>query len=292
MDNSGNFIIAWGDGRNGGEDIYAQRYSSDGTALGNNFKVNDKGIGGNSPSIATDNSGHFVITWEDDRNGDDDIYAQRYSSDGTTLGENFKVNDGHGSSHPRDPAISADNNGNFVIMWVDDRKGDSDIFAQRYLRDGTTLGENFRVTNTSHKNQFSPDVKLWNGLIYTTWVDNRAGGTGYDIWANVLDWDNPTVGIGDKEQSLSPSTYILNQNYPNPFNPSTTINYSIPKQSYVAIKVFDLQGRTIATLVNKEQLQGHHLLKFNATGFTSGIYFYALFIDNNLTETKRMLYMK
>ena len=108
----------------------------------------------------------------------------------------------------------------------------------------------------------------------------------------MLDWENPTVGICDKQQSLSPSTYILNQNYPNPFNPSTTIDYSIPKQSYVAIKVFDLQGRTVATLVNKEQPQGHHQTKFNATGLTSGVYFYTLLVDNNRIETKRMLYMK
>ena len=92
-DDSGNFVITWEDARNG---IYAQRYSSDGAALGNNFKVSDdpEDEGQMSPSIAMENSGNFVIAWEDERSGwDYDIYAQRYSSDGTALGSNFKVHE-------------------------------------------------------------------------------------------------------------------------------------------------------------------------------------------------------
>jgi len=182
-DGSGNFVITWTDTRNGEWDIYTQRYLSDGTALGSNFKVNDDEVyaAQRSPSISTDENGNFVITWHVVRNGDWDIYAQRYSSDGNPLGTNFKVNQDQAHSHH---SISTDNSGNFVITWMDD----NGIYAQRYSGDGAAVGSNFRVTHPSNKGQNSPKVKLWNNRIYTTWADNRVGGTGYDIWANVLNW--------------------------------------------------------------------------------------------------------
>ncbi|MFX0052270.1 MAG: hypothetical protein ACFE8U_13380 [Candidatus Hermodarchaeota archaeon] len=85
-----------------------------------------------SPSIFTNGSGNFVITWADDRNGNSDICAQRYSSDGNALGINFKVNDDQGSMDQDSPSISTNGSGNFVITWADDRNGNSDIYAQRY----------------------------------------------------------------------------------------------------------------------------------------------------------------
>jgi len=75
-------------------------------------------------------------------------------------------------------------------------------------------------------------------------------------------------------------TSIFCKNYPNPFNPSTTINYSIPKQSNVALRVFDLLGREVATLVNNKQPQGNYELEFDATELKSGLYFYRLEAEN------------
>nr|NQU89854.1 hypothetical protein [Bacteroidota bacterium] len=97
-DGNGNYVITWMDGRiEWNFDIYAQIYLSDGTTLGNNFKVNDDEGGTGSqyvPDIAVDPNLNFVITWIDKRNGWEwDIYAQRFSNDGTALGNNFKVND-------------------------------------------------------------------------------------------------------------------------------------------------------------------------------------------------------
>lgn len=166
MDGSGNFVVTWQDQRNrnlkspgfSNEDIYAQRYASDGTPLGGNFKVNDDP--GNeddyrrefqtSPSISMARNGNFVITWEDTRNGyeNKDIYAQRYASDGTVLGSNFRVNDDQGSKEQIHASISLDGSGNFVITWWDSRNGyQDDIYAQRYTSDGTALGRNFRVND-------------------------------------------------------------------------------------------------------------------------------------------------
>jgi len=205
-DSQGNFIITWYDYRNGDADIYAQRYDASGTVIGANFKVNDDP--GTEyqylPSIASDRQGNFIIAWYDYRNGDGgaDIYAQRYNSSGYTVGVNSLINDDTTSFNHINPAVSFDYQGNYIISWEDYRNGDADVYAQRYENSGDKLGNNFLLSNTNQKLQILPDVKLRNGNIYNTWQDSKAGGTGYDIWANILDWNY--LGLSTPAQ-VSPS---------------------------------------------------------------------------------------
>ncbi|MBK8552910.1 MAG: T9SS type A sorting domain-containing protein [Ignavibacteria bacterium] len=88
-----------------------------------------------------------------------------------------------------------------------------------------------------------------------------------------------------------PSQFILNQNYPNPFNPSTVIRYSLTANGFINLKVFDYLGREITTLVNEKQNAGTYEVDFNASGLSSGIYFYTMSADG-FTETKRMILLK
>lgn len=85
--------------------------------------------------------------------------------------------------------------------------------------------------------------------------------------------------------------FELFQNYPNPFNPATKIKYKIPEQSFVSLKIYDLLGNIISTLVDEIKPRGDYGVEFNATGLSSGPYFYQLVIDNYL-ETKKMLYLR
>ncbi len=87
----------------------------------------------------------------------------------------------------------------------------------------------------------------------------------------------------------------LSQNYPNPFNPSTLINYSIPDNSTVSIKIYDMTGREVRTLVNSYQAPGSYSVKFDAANLSSGIYFYVLRANsgkNEITKTMRMILTK
>jgi hypothetical protein len=93
------------------------------------------------------------------------------------------------------------------------------------------------------------------------------------------------------ELSLSPSSFVLHQNYPNPFNPSTTISFRIPSRSFVSLKVFDLIGRMVSTLINEDQNIGTHFVTFNGTNLPSGIYFYRLHAGSFL-ETQKLVLMK
>lgn len=85
--------------------------------------------------------------------------------------------------------------------------------------------------------------------------------------------------------------YTLSQNYPNPFNPSTTIRYQLPEQSLVTIKVYDILGREVVTLVNQEKPAGSYEVQFEGTGLTSGIYFYQLKAGEN-SVTKKMILLR
>ena len=85
--------------------------------------------------------------------------------------------------------------------------------------------------------------------------------------------------------------YAISQNYPNPFNPATTINYQIPKSNFVILKIYDLLGREVRTLVNEEQPTGEYTVTFNAGSLASGLYFYTL-RAGNFTQTKKMMLLK
>jgi hypothetical protein len=84
----------------------------------------------------------------------------------------------------------------------------------------------------------------------------------------------------------------LNQNYPNPFNPSTTISYLVPTPGFVTLKIYDTLGRELYTLVNEFQKANAYAVNFDASEFSSGIYFYALRIDNDLVQAKKLLFVK
>jgi hypothetical protein len=89
-----------------------------------------------------------------------------------------------------------------------------------------------------------------------------------------------------------PYAYLLKQNYPNPFNSSTTISYSIFKSDLVVLKIYDLQGREIQTLVKQFQKAGDYMVDFNTNDLSSGFYFYKLQAGNNYVETKKMLLIR
>ena len=100
----------------------------------------------------------------------------------------------------------------------------------------------------------------------------------------------PATGTGSPI-SLVPDKYSLSQNYPNPFNPTTKINFTIPKQGLVTLKIFDVTGREVAQLINEVTAAGYHSIDFNASNFASGVYFYKLEAAD-FSDVKRMMLIK
>jgi len=114
------------------------------------------------------------------------------------------------------------------------------------------------------------------------------------VWMDLLEVTKVPVGVTQKD--FQPASYNLFQNYPNPFNPSTVISYSIPKSSNVTLKIYDVLGREVKTLVSTEQVNGLHSIQWNGDNnygsrVSSGIYLYRI-EAGDFIQTKKMLLIK
>ncbi|MBT8378640.1 MAG: T9SS type A sorting domain-containing protein [Ignavibacteria bacterium] len=116
----------------------------------------------------------------------------------------------------------------------------------------------------------------------------RPSGQGYDI--GVYEYQFPN-DIGENSFKSNKTKFVLYQNHPNPFNPKTIAQYHIPEFSFVTLKVFDVLGNVITTLVNEEKPNGIHSTEFNAGQLPSGIYLYQLHTPS-FTQTKKMILLK
>jgi len=94
--------------------------------------------------------------------------------------------------------------------------------------------------------------------------------------------------------NIAPAQYILSQNFPNPFNPTTVINYALPTNSFVSLKVYNSLGQEVLALVNEMKQVGSYKVNFNATGLPSGVYYYIIRAGNNneFVKTNKMLLLK
>ena len=170
----GGFVVAWVDTRSG-NDIYARRFDSSGNPLGASFKVNeDKAARPHiSPSVSIGPSGNFVIVWEDFRQTDSDIYAQRYSSAGNKLGSNLMVNSDSLNEDQYSPSMSMGRGDRFMVTWVDLRSGIKNIFVRLFSFDGAPQTSVFKVDTTTTSD---PRESPWIGSDTTgryiiTWAD-------------------------------------------------------------------------------------------------------------------------
>lgn len=102
----------------------------------------------------------------------------------------------------------------------------------------------------------------------------------------------PSDPLSAYDQNTNPGSYRLEQNYPNPFNPSTNIRYAVSDLGFVSLKIYDILGNEISTLVNEVKEAGEHTIQFNASSLSSGIYFYRITTTSGFTAAKKMQLMK
>ncbi len=156
----------------------------------------------------------------------------------------------------------------------------------------------FRTTNGGSNwqrwNNGMPEAVIVTELAY---IDSSsvnkfyviAGTYGRSLFMREITGDDPLTG--NITQNNIPLSYDLFQNYPNPFNPVTTIKFSLPSQDNVQLKVFDVMGREIATIVNRKMQAGYHEIPFDGSSLSSGVYFYKI-TTSRFTEVKKMILVK
>jgi hypothetical protein len=178
----GKVVASWMDMRNRNWDIYVQTLSPAGILIGSNHKANNDAstTAQLEPDVAISADGWYVVVWYDGRNGNDDIYLQKFDSSGTPIGTNLRVNDDIGTSKQKFPAVTIGGTGVITVVWTDWRNGvypqNSDIYCQRYSSDLTRLGANFIVnrdgTGTSQRNPRIASDRMGN--VCVVWSDSTA----------------------------------------------------------------------------------------------------------------------
>jgi hypothetical protein len=196
-DSSGRFVVAWMDGRGGGGNmdwnVFCQRFNSQGQRLGSNIQVTTDTSTQWTPDVSCGASGGFVVTWDDSRNGNWDVYGQRYGSNGDPVGQNFKVNDDNGSADQHGSGVAVNRYGEFMVVWTDRRSGEDDVYARRYGAGGTPQGPSFKLSDVSTGSQADPSIEARpDGGYWVAWADARSGNT--DIYCHRLDRNGSKVG--------------------------------------------------------------------------------------------------
>ncbi len=251
----------------------------------------------NFTSITTNGSDIFVGTWGG-------IYKTSNSgSSWTMLNTNFgedttinalisvgsklfaAVSDGYDINH--DVFLSTDNG----ATWNEMNNGlDLRFLASSFATDGTNVffseqGSIYLFNNST--NSWEPESSLGSPLLVCgKYLFSGSIGTG--VWT--LDLSNIT-SITRQKPGAIPASYSLEQNFPNPFNPTTNIQYSLPSSQFVTLKVYDILGKEVETLVEKRQSAGNYHVTFDGSRLASGIYIYQLKVGN-FTSSKKLTLLK
>jgi hypothetical protein len=207
VDSAGNIYAAWEDFRNGNWDIYFA-CSTDGGATWSdpNIKINsDDGTDSQTnPSIAVDSSGAIYVTWQDNRNGDLDIFfAKSLDGGGTWTNPNKKINTDNSNEIQRNPSLFVDSSGFIYLAWQDYRNSNADIYFAKSTDGGETwTNPNIKVnTDNGTHGQFNPSIVVDHAQnIFLTWQDNR--NVDLDIYfASSTDggsnWTDPNLRVND-----------------------------------------------------------------------------------------------
>jgi hypothetical protein len=221
------------------------------------------------------------------------------------------VNDQLGSLSRPAIGVSSDNNTIIVVFQAFTNKwgGSTDTtnFKALYVTKATgnyNFSKPYKFTPDAPLMDWSyPSISSWNSVtsqnifanvcalrdsIPGTYVNSNANGQSIAALYYIKLSTSHTIGINNNETALS---FTLEQNYPNPFNPVTNIKYQIPKDGFVKLAVYDMLGREVEVLINEKQSTGAYETSWNASRFSSGVYFYKL-TAGNFVETKRMLLIK
>ncbi len=255
----------------------------------NAFMVNTDGNFSWSPNIVdmsdpTNQKLHSVTTistdkvakiaWEDTRNDGGGIYAQNINPDGMLGYEATPVE---------------------LISFTGSLDGNSVTLNWQTVTEINNLG--FEIEKTRDENNWNKTGFVQGNGTSTnphsySFSDENLNSGKYSYRLKQIDYDGTYKYINlDESFTIQPVDFSLSQNYPNPFNPSTVIKYSIPEVSRVTIKVYNIVGKEVATLVNENKQAGSYEVNFDASHLISGVYFYKLTVGKYI-ETKKMMYLK
>ena len=218
--------------------------------------------------------------------GGEDFMTLKYDASGNFLWERF-YNGTYGDGDYSN-GIAVDENGNAYITGVAfDLNFDFNYMTIKYDTDGTQKWKISYDGGFTHRSDYATGIILdTEGNVVVTGISSR--GSNFDDITTIK--YSQSTGISQISSQI-PQAFSLSQNYPNPFNPVTNLEFEIPKAGFVSLKIYDMLGKEISSLVNSNLNPGRYKYDFDAGSLTSGIYFYKL-EAGNFSETKKMLLVK
>jgi hypothetical protein len=260
------------------------KYSSDGNLIWEKFIKGPQSVGDEIRDLKTDsncsiyalNMTASIITWND-------YMFTKFDSSGI-----IKLTKIH-----RSEGITIDNPESLYL----DRLGNIYVTGDPVTVKYDSLGNEKWIFMNRYKNIKFSGVKIVtegsNNLFVTGSGYSGSPIGNYDIFTVKL---SQTVWIRNQNEFM-PEKFILFQNYPNPFNPTTNIKYQITDNKFITIKIYDILGKEVSTLVNTKQQPGTYEVSFDArhggsSSLSTGIYFYSLYVDGNRIDTKRFVLLK
>lgn len=300
-DDAGGGIIAWEDYRNGSYyRAFSQKLSPTGARQwiaandSNGVLLSNRTTGVNKISMVYESGGGAIVTWSE--SSTKQPYVQKVSSTGTLPWGTNGVALSTTSATNGDNVLVSDGVDGAIVVWTDYRNTgiNTDIYSQRISSVGAvqwpTTGA---AVSSALKNQVEPFVVSNNGGAIVGFFDmrdanNNAGLRGISLQR--VNGNGTLTGIRNEFSQL-PVGFSLSQNYPNPFNPTTVIRYQMSANSFVSLRIFDVLGREVATLVDGEMAAGTYRVSFDASGLSSGVYYHTLKVGSSV-ETRKMILAK
>jgi len=187
--------------------------------------------------------------------------------------------------------------------WISQSSGTTDdLFSVNFISSttGWAVGDHETILKTS--NSGTNWIKQSGGNFFSNRLNSVyfiSPLTGWAVGENgsilkTINGGGTTGIINNSISEASPSNFTLSQNYPNPFNPVTNLKFGISHLGFVSLKVYDVLGNEVATLVNEKKNAGTYNYQFSIVNYqlASGIYFYSLYVDGRLVDTKRLILLK
>ncbi len=267
------------------------------------------------PRIAVDKSNStfrgniYIVTTQRNRlpaGSDPDIILVKSTDNGNTWSNPVRVNQDNFNNGKIQyfPSIDVDDYGGINIIYYDDRNTTSDssgVFISRSTDGGVTWydyqinNKNFRPIPIGGLGQGyqgdNIDIISVDNKLFPVWMDNRTGN--YQIWTTPISFTPNSIN----ENDLTPKYFSLEQNYPNPFNPSTKISWQSPISGHTSLKIYDILGNEVLTLVDEYKEAGYHGVSVSSKhlaegrSIASGVFFYRLRVGEFI-ETKKMILMR
>ncbi|MCK4677664.1 MAG: exo-alpha-sialidase [Bacteroidales bacterium] len=243
--------------------------------------------------------GTIYINWSDQRNGEDDtdIWLTKSTDAGETWSEPKRVNDDVPGKQQFFTWMDIDQTNGYIYFVFYDRRNYDDNLTDVYMavsKDGGETFVNFKVSETPFlpiSSIFFGDynnISVYNGVIRPMWTRLHNGNL--SVWTAIVNLEI----VGMEEEIADKTPFSLNQNYPNPFTGTTYFSFKLYQLSRVSLKIYDIYGREIATLIDNMFMDsGKYVKQFDPIQYnlSPGVYYFSLTGDNQNMQ-KKMLYLK